>query len=66
MAPEAVDILIRNGTILTVDGERRIVTDGAVAVRGERIVAVGRRPISMPPIRRKKPSMPLSSWSCPG
>ena len=42
MVPESVDILIRNGTILTVDGERRIVTDGAVAIRGDRIVAVGK------------------------
>ena len=42
MAPEPVDVLIRNGTILTVDGERRILTDGAVAVRGDRIVAVGK------------------------
>ena len=42
MVPEAVDILIRNGTILTVDSERRILTDGTIAIRGDRIVAVGK------------------------
>lgn len=40
--PEAVDILIKNATVLTVDAERRIITDGAVAIRGDRIVAVGK------------------------
>lgn len=35
------DILITNGTIVTQDEERRIITDGAVAVTGDRITAVG-------------------------
>jgi 5-methylthioadenosine/S-adenosylhomocysteine deaminase len=38
---EAVDLLIDNGTVITVDGERRVIEGGAVAVRGDRIVAVG-------------------------
>ena len=35
------DILIRNGTVIAVDAERRIIPDGAVAIEGDRIVAVG-------------------------
>ena len=37
---ETADILIENGTILTLDAGRRILTDGAVAIRGDRILAV--------------------------
>jgi cytosine/adenosine deaminase-related metal-dependent hydrolase len=37
-----VDILIDRGTILTLDRERRILTDGAIAIRADRIVAVGK------------------------
>lgn len=36
------DILIRNGTVIAIDPERRIIADGAVAIEGDRIVAVGR------------------------
>lgn len=35
------DILITNGTVIAVDPERRIIADGAVAIEGEHIVAVG-------------------------
>ncbi len=35
------DILIRNGTVIAIDPQRRIIADGAVAVEGDRIVAVG-------------------------
>ncbi len=38
---EPVDLLVSGGTVLTMDGERRVIEDGAVAVRGDRIVAVG-------------------------
>ncbi len=34
------DILIEHGTIITLDPRRRIIEDGAVAIRGDRIVAV--------------------------
>jgi 5-methylthioadenosine/S-adenosylhomocysteine deaminase len=34
-------ILIEHGTVVTVDGERRILTDGSVLVDGARIVQVG-------------------------
>ncbi|GAA0226193.1 amidohydrolase family protein [Cryptosporangium japonicum] len=37
-----VDTLIRNTTIVTMDAERRIVTDGAIAWSGDRIVALGK------------------------
>lgn len=36
-----IDLLIEHGTVITVDGERRVIEDGAVAVDGDRIVAVG-------------------------
>ena len=39
---EPVDILIEKGTVLTLDGERRILTDGAIAIKGDRIAAVGK------------------------
>jgi 5-methylthioadenosine/S-adenosylhomocysteine deaminase len=38
-----VDVLLRCGTVLTVDEQRRIIRDGAVAIRGTDIVAVGKR-----------------------
>ncbi len=38
-----VDLLLRGGTVITVDGRRRVIEDGAVAIAGERIVAVGPR-----------------------
>jgi cytosine/adenosine deaminase-related metal-dependent hydrolase len=37
-----VDVLIDGGSIVTVDASRRVVRDGAVAIRGDRIVAVGK------------------------
>jgi len=42
-AAERVDLLVSGGTVVTMDRGRRVVEDGAVAVRGGRIVAVGRR-----------------------
>jgi 5-methylthioadenosine/S-adenosylhomocysteine deaminase len=38
---EKADLLIRGGTVVTMDADRRIIEGGAVAIRGERIVAVG-------------------------
>lgn len=37
-----VDLLVKHGVILTLDPQRRIFADGAVAVQGDRILAVGR------------------------
>jgi len=38
---ERVDILITSGTVITMDSTRRVLEDGAVAIRGDHIVAVG-------------------------
>lgn len=40
---EKVDLVISGGTVVTMDGERRILEDGAIAVSGDTIVAVGPR-----------------------
>jgi 5-methylthioadenosine/S-adenosylhomocysteine deaminase len=36
-----VDLIVRGGTVVTMDGERRVIENGAVAIRGGRIVAIG-------------------------
>ena len=41
ISPTPVDLLIRHAWIVTMDGERRIYRDGAIAVVGDRIHAVG-------------------------
>lgn len=38
----AEKILLKNGIVITMDGARRIIQDGAVAIEGQNIVAVGR------------------------
>jgi 5-methylthioadenosine/S-adenosylhomocysteine deaminase len=40
-APQAVDLLITNGIVVTVDSARRVLNPGAVAIRGNTIVGVG-------------------------
>ncbi len=42
-ARERVDLLVAGGTVVTMDAGRRVLEDGAVAVRGDTIVAVGAR-----------------------
>lgn len=39
--PTTVDILITGGTIVTMDGRQSVIKDGAVAIRGEKILGVG-------------------------
>lgn len=39
----AVDTLITGATIVTMDAERRVITDGAIAIAGDRIAAIGKR-----------------------
>jgi 5-methylthioadenosine/S-adenosylhomocysteine deaminase len=38
-----VDLIVRGGTFVTMDGARRVIEDGAVAIQGGRIVALGTR-----------------------
>ncbi len=41
--PTRVDLLVSGGIVITMDAERRIFWDGAIAVTGNRILDVGRR-----------------------
>jgi 5-methylthioadenosine/S-adenosylhomocysteine deaminase len=41
---EKADLLVVHGCIVTMDGKRRILNDGGMAVRGDTIVAVGSTP----------------------
>lgn len=38
---ERVQVIIRGGTVVTMDGSSRVIENGAVAIRGARIAAVG-------------------------
>jgi 5-methylthioadenosine/S-adenosylhomocysteine deaminase len=38
-----VDLFVKGGTVITMDAEFRVIEDGAVAIEGDRIVAVGKR-----------------------
>ncbi|MGB9334443.1 MAG: amidohydrolase family protein, partial [Candidatus Acidiferrales bacterium] len=40
---ERVDLVVAGGTVVTMDPAKRVIDDGAVAVRGDEIVAVGKR-----------------------
>lgn len=42
-APVEADLLISGATIITMNAAREVIEDGAVAIRGDRIVAVGKR-----------------------
>jgi 5-methylthioadenosine/S-adenosylhomocysteine deaminase len=42
-AQEKVDLLVTGGTVITMDAQRRVLDDGAIAARGDSIVAVGSR-----------------------
>ena len=41
--PLKADLLLSGATLITMDSERRVITDGAVAIAGDKIVAVGKR-----------------------
>ena len=40
-AAEPADLIVRNATVVTMDARRRVIADGAVAIEGGRIAAVG-------------------------
>jgi 5-methylthioadenosine/S-adenosylhomocysteine deaminase len=42
-APKPVDLVVRGGTVVTMDAQRRVIEDGAIAVLGGRVVAIGKR-----------------------
>ena len=42
--PERIDLLVRGGTVVTMDAKGHILEHGAVAVRGGKIIAVGTAP----------------------
>ena len=42
-ANKPVDLIISGGTVVTMDQNKRVIEDGAVAIRGDKIVAVGKR-----------------------
>ncbi len=41
-AKERADLIVSGGTVVTMDSHKRVIDDGAVAVRGDSIVGVGR------------------------
>ncbi|GAB4531366.1 MAG: amidohydrolase family protein [Anaerolineae bacterium] len=41
MPDQFIDVLLVHGTVVTMDNECRIIEDGAVAIRGDQILAVG-------------------------
>ena len=57
---ESVDILIEHGTLLTLNAQRHILTDGAVAIAKDRIVAVGKTADLKAKYRRQKNDRRLS------
>ena len=42
-ANQHVDLLVTGGTVVTMDAQRRVLENGAIAIRGDTIVAVGPR-----------------------
>lgn len=42
-APIIADLVISGATLITMDAQRRVIEDGAIAIAGERIAAVGKR-----------------------
>lgn len=41
--PKSVDLIVSGGSFVTMDSTRRIIRDGALAIQGDRIAAVGKR-----------------------
>src|SRR6266481_5808264 len=58
---EKVDMLVAGGTVVTMNAERRIIEDGAVAVNGDAIVAVGSRRTWSRSMWPRRASMPAGN-----
>ncbi|HWF00140.1 MAG TPA: amidohydrolase family protein [Caulobacteraceae bacterium] len=52
--PILADLLISGATLVTVDAGRRVILDGALALKGDRIVAVGKRADVAPRVQAKE------------
>ena len=50
-APPEVDLLIRGGTVVTMDAGERVLSGGSIAIRGDRIEAVLDSTAPLPPAR---------------
>ena len=58
-----MDLFISGGTVVTMDAEFRVIEDGAVAVEGDTIAAVGTRADLDAKIRAaRKRSTPAARW----
>ena len=65
MPARPVDLLVRHAYLITLDDDDTIVADGAVAIEGRRIVAVGRTPKSQRPSRQIASSTRAARRSIP-
>ena len=63
----SVDLLITGGKIVTMDAYRRVIENGAIAVRGDTIIAIGPRDFSFFPkgILAKQTIDARGKLSCP-
>ena len=64
--PAVVDLMIEAGSIITMDSTRRIIRDGAIAVKGDRIVAVDKRNALRDKYKAKRPIDGRSHVVTPG
>ena len=53
-APIVADTMIAGATLVTMDGARRIIADGAIAITGDRIVALGKRNEVLPRVAARE------------
>ena len=53
-APIAADLLIAGATLITMNGQRQVIEDGALAIAADRIVAAGKREALQREVRAKQ------------
>src|SRR5437899_13060171 len=64
--PTSVDLIVSGGSIITMDAARRIIRDSALAITGDRIVAVGKRADVQRSHRASRPLDAIRSVTVPG